>query len=161
MVLPTTSISGSRMPILFSHTSLLKCAEESPILSCPSVSPYSADIMLSIDLQLRRMGRVSFASCTQPVGSRSVAAAQYVFLQVSEEICRVPTTGVQWYCTSGTTLGCGPIVHFGTDEQRERFLAPATRGEARFCLGVTEPEGSEMSSVTTRTPFPHTLTRWF
>ena len=34
----------------------------------------------------------------------------------------------------------GPtIMHFGSDEQKERFLPPILRGEIHFCIGYTEP----------------------
>ncbi len=36
-------------------------------------------------------------------------------------------------------FGPMPIVVFGTDEQKQRFLPPLIRGEDRCCFGVTEP----------------------
>jgi alkylation response protein AidB-like acyl-CoA dehydrogenase len=49
------------------------------------------------------------------------------------------------------STGCVPILRFGTEEQKQRFLRPMARGEqlAAFCL--TEPEaGSEASAIRTR-----------
>ena len=49
------------------------------------------------------------------------------------------------------STGCVPILRFGTEEQKQRFLKPMARGEqlAAFCL--TEPEaGSEASAIRTR-----------
>src|ERR1700730_12345067 len=49
------------------------------------------------------------------------------------------------------SVGCLPLLKFGTPEQKERFLKPMARGEmlAAFCL--TEPEaGSDASAVKTR-----------
>ncbi|MEY4509108.1 MAG: hypothetical protein RLZZ450_1230 [Pseudomonadota bacterium] len=49
------------------------------------------------------------------------------------------------------SVGCGPILRFGTDAQRERFLRPMARGEwlGAFCL--TEPgAGSDAAALTTR-----------
>ncbi|KZV99043.1 acyl-CoA dehydrogenase [Exidia glandulosa HHB12029] len=67
-----------------------------------------------------------------------------------EELSRCPYTGVQWHLSSGTALGCNPIYVFGTDEQRAKFLPAASRGELRFCLGVTEPEGgSDVANLRT------------
>lgn len=37
-------------------------------------------------------------------------------------------------------FGLHPVVVFGTDEQRRRFLPPLIRGEERACFGVTEPD---------------------
>jgi citronellyl-CoA dehydrogenase len=45
-----------------------------------------------------------------------------------------------------------PSLHlFGTSEQKERFLAPALRGEAVAGIAVTEPDaGSDVSAIRTR-----------
>ena len=37
-------------------------------------------------------------------------------------------------------FGLQPVVHFGTDEQKRRFLPPFARGEVKACFGVTEPD---------------------
>ena len=46
----------------------------------------------------------------------------------------------------------GPtIMHFGSDEQKERFLPPILRGEIHFCIGYTEPgSGTDLASLKTR-----------
>jgi butyryl-CoA dehydrogenase len=49
------------------------------------------------------------------------------------------------------SVGCMPVLKFGTPEQKERFLKPMARGEllAAFCL--TEPQaGSDASAIKTR-----------
>jgi butyryl-CoA dehydrogenase len=49
------------------------------------------------------------------------------------------------------SVGCAPVLKFGTAEQKERFLRPMARGEmlAAFCL--TEPEaGSDAAALKTR-----------
>jgi acyl-CoA dehydrogenase len=58
----------------------------------------------------------------------------------------------------GTCVGLGshgialpPIVRFGTDEQKRRFVAPTLRGETIAALAVTEPGGgSDVASLATR-----------
>src|SRR4029079_10793236 len=50
--------------------------------------------------------------------------------------------------TSAVTL---PILMFGTDEQRSRFVPPLARGEAIGAFALTEPEsGSDAGSLRTR-----------
>jgi len=50
--------------------------------------------------------------------------------------------------TSACTL---PILGFGTDEQRERFVPPLARGETLGAFALTEPEsGSDAASLRTR-----------
>src|SRR6266496_1636188 len=49
--------------------------------------------------------------------------------------------------TSAVTL---PILTFGTDEQRRRFVPPLARGEAIGAFALTEPEsGSDAGSLRT------------
>ena len=48
-------------------------------------------------------------------------------------------------------VGCMPILTFGNDEQRERFLKPMARGEKIGCFCLTEPgAGSDAASIKTR-----------
>ncbi|MFT7246807.1 MAG: acyl-CoA dehydrogenase [Candidatus Azotimanducaceae bacterium] len=48
-------------------------------------------------------------------------------------------------------FGPNPIVVFGTEEQKARFLPPLIRGEARACFGVTEPDaGLNTTRLSTR-----------
>ena len=43
-----------------------------------------------------------------------------------------------------------PVWRFGTDDQRQRFLEPAIRGERIAALGITEPDaGSDVASIKT------------
>ena len=50
-----------------------------------------------------------------------------------------------------TTLGMSPILNFGTDEQKERFVPHLARGEVLGGFGLTEPgAGSDASGTRTR-----------
>jgi len=50
-----------------------------------------------------------------------------------------------------TTLGLGPILRFGTEAQRSRFVPPLARGEVLGGFGLTEPgAGSDASGTRTR-----------
>jgi len=58
----------------------------------------------------------------------------------------------------GTCVGLGshgiaipPILRFGTDEQKERFVRPVLEGKKIAALGITEPSGgSDVASLRTR-----------
>ena len=58
----------------------------------------------------------------------------------------------------GTAVGLGshgialpPIIRFGTDDQKRRFVAPVLRGEKIAALAITEPGGgSDVASLQTR-----------
>ena len=50
-----------------------------------------------------------------------------------------------------SSVGCGPIVKFGTDAQRQRYLPALAQGESIGCFCLTEPQaGSDASGVKTR-----------
>ncbi len=49
------------------------------------------------------------------------------------------------------SVGCVPILRYGTDAQKEEFLKPMARGERLACFCLTEPQaGSEASNLRTR-----------
>ena len=79
------------------------------------------------------------------------AGADFIsYILVLEELSRADagvgvTVAVH---TSATTL---PILAFGTDEQKSRFVPPLARGEVIGAFALTEPEaGSDAGSLRTR-----------
>lgn len=62
-------------------------------------------------------------------------------LIVIDEIARCGYLGVIWALACGTSIGGPPVINFGTEEQKRRFLPDMLKGQTRFCLGVTEPDG--------------------
>jgi butyryl-CoA dehydrogenase len=69
---------------------------------------------------------------------------------VIEEISRVcASTGV--ILSVQNSLYCDPILRFGTEEQKQKFLAPFARGEKIGCYALTEPQaGSNAAALTTK-----------
>ncbi|MEU1302552.1 acyl-CoA dehydrogenase family protein [Streptomyces shenzhenensis] len=49
-----------------------------------------------------------------------------------------------------STIGSLPLLAYGTEEQKQRWLAPLARGEAMGAFGLTEPEaGSDAAGIAT------------
>lgn len=49
------------------------------------------------------------------------------------------------------SVGCMPILNFGTEQQKETWLRPLARGEKIGCFCLTEPQaGSDASALKTR-----------
>jgi butyryl-CoA dehydrogenase len=69
---------------------------------------------------------------------------------VIEEISRCcASTGV--ILSVQNSLFCGSLHHFGTEEQKKKFLAPFARGEKIGCYALTEPQaGSNAAAIETR-----------
>ncbi|KEF55457.1 acyl-CoA dehydrogenase [Exophiala aquamarina CBS 119918] len=69
---------------------------------------------------------------------------------VSDEFNRLGWCGPMWGLGGGNGIGCPPISRFGTKEQRHKWLPKVARGEYRFCLGITEPDGgSDVANIKT------------
>lgn len=68
-------------------------------------------------------------------------------LIVSDELTRVGYVGVIWGLGGGNGIGCPPVAKFGTPEQQNRWLPGVAKGDIRFCLGITEPDGTSSSSL--------------
>ena len=75
-------------------------------------------------------------SCLQ-----TIRFCSHWWLQLQEEAHRSPCIGPIWGLFCGVGIGLSVVVHFGSEQQRKRFLPDGYTGKARWCLGVTEPEG--------------------
>jgi alkylation response protein AidB-like acyl-CoA dehydrogenase len=79
------------------------------------------------------------------------AGADYLSYAIAvEEVARVcGSTALSM--AAHTTLGCGPVHHFGTQEQKEKYLRRLTSGEILGAYGLTEPNsGSDAGGMQTR-----------
>ncbi|PGH10483.1 hypothetical protein AJ80_07526 [Polytolypa hystricis UAMH7299] len=76
------------------------------------------------------------------------------FMVMSDELCRV-NVGVSSGLSGGSIIGAPPIVRFGTEEQKRKWLPGIFTGEVRHCLGVTEPTGgsdvANLKTIATKT----------
>jgi acyl-CoA dehydrogenase len=69
---------------------------------------------------------------------------------LSEELSRCGSGGVAAGIGAHVSIATPPVWRFGTEQQRERFLAPAIRGERIAALGITEPgAGSDVAGIRT------------
>lgn len=97
----------------------------------------------------RSLGAAGFIGMTWPGkyggGERSFLE-RYVLTE--ELLAAGAPTGFHWVADRQS----GPLLlRFGTEEQKERFLPPITRGETSFCIGMSEPDsGSDLASIRTR-----------
>ncbi len=70
---------------------------------------------------------------------------------VSEELARCRSGGFAAGIGAHMGIASPPIAAFGTDEQKQRWLAPAMKGEKIGALAITEPGGgSDVASARTR-----------
>jgi acyl-CoA dehydrogenase len=68
-----------------------------------------------------------------------------------EEMARIGSGGTAAGIGAHINIATPPIWKFGTDEQKQRYLVPAIRGERIGALGITEPgAGSDVAGLRTR-----------
>jgi acyl-CoA dehydrogenase len=68
-----------------------------------------------------------------------------------EELTRTGSGGTAAGIGAHVNIATPPIWKFGTEDQKQRYLAPAIRGEKIGALGITEPDaGSDVAALRTR-----------
>jgi alkylation response protein AidB-like acyl-CoA dehydrogenase len=98
---------------------------------------------------LEKMAEASFMGLCVPeeYGGAGADFLSYCFL--IEELSRADA-GVGATVAVHTSAGTLPIVMFGTEEQKVRWVPPLARGESIGCFALTEPEtGSDASAIKT------------
>jgi alkylation response protein AidB-like acyl-CoA dehydrogenase len=99
---------------------------------------------------VRAMGEEGFLGVPIPkaYGGQELDALSY--LLVVQELARYDASHAITV-SAHTTLGTTPILRFGTEAQRERYVPPLARGEVLGGFGLTEPDaGSDASRSRTR-----------
>ena len=97
----------------------------------------------------RTLGAAGWVGIALPkaVGGRELSLTQQVIFY--EEYARAKGPGRMGHIGEG--LLAPTIVHFGTDEQKQRFLPGILSGEEIWCQGYSEPSaGSDLANVQTR-----------
>ena len=79
------------------------------------------------------------------------AGADYVSLALALEEIAAGDGATSTIVSVQNSVVCGPIHAFGTDAQKERYLAPLASGRKLGCFCLTEPHtGSDAAAITTR-----------
>ncbi|MDE3091282.1 MAG: acyl-CoA dehydrogenase family protein [Chloroflexota bacterium] len=115
----------------------------------PRVAEMEARREWSQDL-FKRMGALGYFGLRYPEKYGGAGADTLMFAIFLEEMARgymSLAAAAMMQCLMGTNF----IYRFGTEEQRERLLVPAIRGEKIGTIAMTEPgAGSDLGAITTR-----------
>ncbi len=98
---------------------------------------------------VRKMGELGFMGVAIPEQYGGGGMDYRCYALVVEEISAAcAATGV--IVSAHSSLCCDPILKFGTEEQKRKYLPPLASGQMLGCLALTEPQaGSDAGSVRT------------
>ena len=98
-----------------------------------------------------RMGELGFLGLSMPEEYGGQGGDYPCNLVLAEELVHARCGGLAMGLAVHTDMATPPILAFGTEEQKQGYLAPAIRGEKISCLGITEPDaGSDVAGIRTR-----------
>ena len=98
---------------------------------------------------VRKMGELGLMGVAVPEEYGGAGMDNICYVIAMEEIARAcASTSV--ILSVNNSLACDPILKFGTEEQKRRFLLPLASGSHLGCFGLTEPgAGSDAGSQKT------------
>lgn len=102
------------------------------------------------DWVFKRAGDLGLLGLTYPEEYGGQGADYFATLVFAEEIGRCNSGGVAMGLSVQTDMATAPVNKFGTEEQKQRYLAPSITGEKIASLGISEPEaGSDVMNIST------------
>ena len=103
----------------------------------------------SIELT-KRMGEIGLFGICVPseYGGQGMDILAYII--AVEELARVDGSHAATVAAHNS-LGMGPILYYGTEEQKQKYLPPLSTGDALWGFGLTEPDaGSDATASKTK-----------
>ena len=98
---------------------------------------------------LKRMGELGLMGIAVPERWGGSAADTVAYALALEEIARACASHAV-IMSVNNSLYCDPVLEYGDDAQRERFLRPVASGLAHGCFALTEPQaGSDATNQAT------------
>ncbi|RGD91351.1 acyl-CoA dehydrogenase family protein [Acinetobacter sp. SWAC57] len=99
---------------------------------------------------LQQMGQLGFMGMLVPEEWGGSATGNLAYVLALEEIAAADgaTSAIM---SVHNSVGCMPILKFGTEEQKQQFLVPLAKGEMIGAFALTEPHtGSDAAAIKTR-----------
>jgi butyryl-CoA dehydrogenase len=117
------------------------------------LAPYSAEWERTATFPreaLRQMGRLGLMGMTVPP-EWGGAGTDYIAYALALEEIAAGDGAVSTVMSGHNSVGCMPILDYGTTDQKERYLRPLASGEKLCAFCLTEPQsGSDASALKTR-----------
>jgi acyl-CoA dehydrogenase len=98
-----------------------------------------------------RMGELGLLGLRYPEKYGGQGGDYFSAIVLAEEMARCGSGGVGMAVSVQSEMATPPVLKFGTEEQKQRFLVPAINGQKVAALGITEPDaGSDVASIRTK-----------
>jgi len=99
----------------------------------------------------RRLGELGLLGLRLPEEYGGQGGDFFASIVLAEELSRSRASGLPTAVAVHTEMAMPPILQFGTEEQKRRWLVPGVRGEKIYALAMTEPNaGSDLAAIETR-----------
>jgi butyryl-CoA dehydrogenase len=96
------------------------------------------------------LGKLGFMGMLAPEAYGGAGADHIGYALVMEEIA-AGEGAVATILSVQNSVGCMPVLQYGSEEQKRRFLTPMAKGEMLACFCLTEPQaGSDAAAIKTR-----------
>jgi butyryl-CoA dehydrogenase len=96
------------------------------------------------------LGRLGFMGMLVPQEYGGAGADHVGYALVMEEIA-AGEGAVATILSVQNSVGCMPVLQYGSEDQKRRFLVPMAKGEMLACFCLTEPQaGSDAAAIKTR-----------
>jgi alkylation response protein AidB-like acyl-CoA dehydrogenase len=97
-----------------------------------------------------RMGELGFLGLSYPEEYGGQGGDYFASIVMAEEMPKANCGGLVMGVAVQTDMATPPVHLFGTEEQKQKYLVPAIKGEKIACLGITEPDaGSDVAGIKT------------
>ncbi|MDP1792683.1 MAG: acyl-CoA dehydrogenase family protein, partial [Acidimicrobiales bacterium] len=115
----------------------------------PHADRWSEEERFPVEL-FRHMGKLGLLGLLVPQEYGGSEAGMVAYVAAMEEIGAADqSVAAAW--NAHITIASLPLLAFGTEEQKQRWLRPLAEGTALGAFGLTEPEaGSDAASIRTR-----------
>jgi citronellyl-CoA dehydrogenase len=98
-----------------------------------------------------RMGELGLLGLRYPEQYGGQGGDYFSAIVLAEEMARCGSGGVGMAVSVQSEMATPPVLKFGTEEQKQRYLVPAINGQKVAALGITEPDtGSDVANIRTK-----------
>ncbi len=101
----------------------------------------------------RKMAKYGFMGCKIPVEYGGQGADYLTYALMVEELARVDSV-LSIYANTSNSLGGGPLMLAGSEEQKKKYLPPIASGEKILVFALTEPGAGSDAGGTVTTAVP-------